>query len=145
MTAHRLPYVEGAVIVSGRVASTYSRILSSPKVAQVLDQIGDPEEIATRAALRKAAKRFSHVRAVERKSEAWDEGVDPSLALIGTAEAAHLLRMSRRRVQQLAAGGLGQKVAGQWRLGLDVVTDLAERRRTSGEAERTVGGGPRAS
>lgn len=127
----RDPYVEaGAVVVSGRVAILYAQVLAWPEVAGALDRHADTEEIETRRAMRKAAKRYAaQVRASQRSNETPDPA-DAATSWISAGEAARILGVSTRRVQQLASGGLGEKSAGRWRLDRDLVVVLAEERRS---------------
>lgn len=127
--AERRLYVEHAVIVSGRVADIYARVLAAPRVAAVLDRLNSPEEIATRAAMRRAAQAYEQGK---RNGEARMRPDDPSSPHdpISTGEAAQVLGMSVRRVQQLAAGGLGSRGrGGRWLLDRDAVAALADERR----------------
>lgn len=136
-------YVEHGVIVPARVAALYSRLLAAPRVAAVLDRIADPEEFATRAALRTAAKAYEQAGTARRSGETGG-GADraPWPHEIDTGEAARLLGVTRRRVQQLAAGGLGRRdAAGRWRLDAAAVAVLAERGRGSHETGGSAGRG----
>jgi hypothetical protein len=125
------PYVErGAVIVPGKVAAIYDRVLSAPKVAAVLLALGDADEQAVREAMRRAAKAYDQARATQRNGETVDgSGGAPWPHEITTDQAARMLGVTRRRAQQLAAGGLGRRdQAGRWRLDAAAVTALAELR-----------------
>src|SRR6478609_7108006 len=91
---------------------------------------GDLQELA-RALYR------AHTMSLERHEVASDDntsarlnGQDPS-DLVSVAEAAELLRLSRRQTQRLAAssGGLGVRVGRIWMLAKAPVLALAEERR----------------
>lgn len=134
-----LPYFEGPgfVLLSARVAASWARALNGPKISQVLNWEGDPEEIAARAALRTAAKSYeAQVRALQRTSEPpetrFPAGSEPEW--IDCATAAELLGVSVRWAQKLAANGMGEKWIGQWRIPLARVLahcEDRERRRTN--------------
>lgn len=119
-----LPYVDGAcVLVSGRVAAKWLQYLDCPTPKMILNYEDDAEELAARAAMRKAAKSYSQVRALTRNYETSGSPIDECSIQewIGTAKAAELLGLSVRRVQQLAAGGMGHRQGGRWLLSSSLV------------------------
>lgn len=125
------PYVESAAVVAGRPAAVLDRVLSAPRVAAVLDRLGDAEVDATRAAIRSAAKAYEQATATRRSSEtrSGEDRAGWPVGVVTSAQAAELLGVGLRRVQQLAAGGLGRRVAGRWVLDRDEVEHLAAERR----------------
>jgi hypothetical protein len=146
-----VPFVRGA-LVSGAPAHVIDRVLRSPNVARVLDNLPPwlrAEVELTARAIRLAAQEWEALPAApERNGETpqdeagagfgvvpeWSPpgsqtgGVDPDRRL-GTAEAAGMLGVSLRRAQQLAAGGIGAKdVDGRWSLDRTAVVEYARRR-----------------
>ncbi|GAA2726349.1 hypothetical protein [Actinocorallia aurantiaca] len=120
-------YVEHAVIVPGHVAVIYRKVLDSPKVRAVLDRLADPDEMAVREAMRRAARAYGQARFAAEAADSRDGASWPHDP-IGTSEAAELLGLTRRRVQQLAAGGLGHRDAtGRWCLDRDEIERMTRR------------------
>ncbi|GAA2875649.1 hypothetical protein GCM10010517_36590 [Streptosporangium fragile] len=113
-----MTYVDGpSLLISARVAAKWNRLLSAPRAVLILDYEDDPEEVAARAELRKLAKTWAaQVTASRRNDETPDDGLGAwsDHEWIDTAQAADLLGVSRRRVQQLAAGGMGRRDARGW-------------------------------
>jgi hypothetical protein len=123
-------YVESAALVSGHAAVLLNRILSAPLVAKPLDRLADPEMDALRLAVRRAAKAYTHASTGQRSGETPDDSAGPQWGQeISTDEAARMLGVSRRRVQQLAEGGMGRRVAGRWRLDSTAVLAYRDERR----------------
>lgn len=136
-------YVEGA-LVCGEAAVVLEQVLSSRPVAAMLAAMADRhphlrgELVAMRRAVRAAAMEQAVRRAgsvggsVDGSAEtpdAWGEPV--SGHEIDTREAGALLGLGERQVRNLAAGGLGRKVAGRWLLDGALVMAYLEQRRTA--------------
>lgn len=139
-----VPYFPGGgVWISERVASLWHRVLSAPKVRLVLDYQNDPEEKAAREGVRNAAKSVeAQVKAARRNRETPDDGLGAwsDHEWISTNEAAQILGLSRRRVQQLAAGGMGrQDASGRWHLSRARVHAYRDGQRHDREPTRQYG------
>ncbi|MFI0482228.1 helix-turn-helix domain-containing protein [Actinomadura sp. 9N215] len=131
-------YVEGALI-HGVSAHVLDRVLRWPVVAGALDDLPvwmRPEVEAARRAIRWAAAEYEAlplVAAADGIAAAQEaETVPPSRhGEITTGEAAGLLRLSERRVRQLAAQGMGRRAGGRWLLDRSAVLAYADRRRSA--------------
>lgn len=116
-------FINAGAVISGGPVWLLSRILRSPDVARVLgcppswierDALAD-----TVTAIHLAARAFEvSLAAPERGETATLSAVVPhSAADWTTREAAEHLRMSQRRVQELAAAELGGRLVGrEWRI-----------------------------
>lgn len=118
--------VEDAALVSGFAAEVLDRMLAAylPKVLPALSGEQRAEVEATHAAVGWAAGRWQ-ARPVSASGSA-ETRVTEIVAVSGhdeisTAEAARMLRLSERRVRQLAAGGMGRRVGRTWLLDRDQV------------------------
>jgi hypothetical protein len=128
-------YVQGA-LVSGASAHVLDRVLRSPSVRRVLGNLPPflrAEVEATARAIHMPAEVYealpvsserSGETAICETAACWtpQEGVS-------TRQAAELLGVSRRSVQQLAAAGLGRWVAGRWQLDETAVREYGRSRR----------------
>ncbi|MEW2135515.1 hypothetical protein AB0892_02705 [Streptomyces sp. NPDC005409] len=126
-------YVHGA-LVHGVSAHVFDRVLSSPNVARLLDDLPlwmRPEVDAARRAIRLAAREYEGLPvAVAGTTETQAAEVGPlSPHEIDTYQASVLLGLGERRVRQLAAGGMGRLVGGRWLLDRSAVLAYAEQRR----------------
>ena len=139
MTSSPPPYVSGA-LVSGASAHVLDRVLRSPYVRRVVEGLpawlrGEVE--ATAAAIGRAAAEFEALPvSLERSDETPFGEIEGRSARIGGSagwldveQAAHLLGVTPRRVQQLAAGGMGRRVGRAWRLDETAVREYGQRRR----------------
>lgn len=129
-------YVHGA-LVHGVSAHVFDRVLASPHVARILDELPGwmrPEVDAARRAIRLAAREYEALPiAVAGTAETPVPEVGPlSPHEIDTYQASVLLGLGERRVRQLAAGGMGRLVGGRWLLDRSVVLAYAEQRRVRG-------------
>ncbi|WP_369778041.1 hypothetical protein [Streptomyces sp. R33] len=126
-------YVHGA-LVHGVSAHVFDRVLASPNVARVLDELPAwmrLEVDAARRALRLAAREYEGLPvAVDGTAESQVAAIGPlSPHEIDTYQASVLLGLGERRVRQLAAGGMGRLVGGRWLLDRSAVLAYAEQRR----------------
>jgi excisionase family DNA binding protein len=125
-------YVEGA-LVTGHAAHVMDRILRSPNVAAVLTNLPQPlrsEVLATASAISRAARAWERLPLSPERSDETPLGEIEALSvarseLLTTKQVAEQLGVSSRRVQQLAAGGLGSFVGRQWLFDQDVVRAYA--------------------
>ncbi|MGH3546833.1 MAG: helix-turn-helix domain-containing protein [Pseudonocardiaceae bacterium] len=106
-------YIEAAALVAGCSAWLFSRILRSPNVAAVLASppswVDRAELNATVSAVHRAGRTFeAAATAPEREDATMVGAVVPDCPSAWTvARAAEFLRLSPRRVQELAAAELG--------------------------------------
>jgi hypothetical protein len=131
------PYVSGA-LVSGASAHVIDRVLRSPNVQQVLDNLPEwlrVEVEATVKAIRRAAADYEALPiSLRRSAEAPVGEIAARSQHIGSdgwldvEQAATLLDVTPRRVQQLAAGGMGRRVGRIWRLDETAVRAYGQRR-----------------
>jgi hypothetical protein len=138
MTTHptppAIPFVEAAM-VSGAPAHVLDRVLRSPDVQRVINNLPPwlPVEVtATVQAIRTAASRYeaqpmrsdeTPIGEIEARSDRVGYG------WLNVEQAASQLDVTPRRVQQLAAGGMGHRVGRVWRLDPTAVHAYARRRR----------------
>ena len=139
MTDPPVPFVEGA-LVSGAAAHVLDRVVRSPSVRRVLEQLPGwlrAEVEATAAAIRRAAAEYEALPISPERSDETplgeiealsDRMVGPSVGL-DTERAANLLGVSPRRAQQLAGHGLGRKVGRVWRFDETAVREYGRSRR----------------
>ena len=138
MTAHPTPtppYISGAALVSGAPAHVIDRVLRSPDVQRVINNLPPwlrVEVTATVQAIRTAASRYE---AQPKRSD--ETPIGETVACSGrvdgwlnVGQAASLLGVTPRRVQQLAVGGMGHKVGHTWRLDPTAVHAYGRRRHT---------------
>ncbi|MFJ7159746.1 hypothetical protein ACIQUQ_33000 [Streptomyces sp. NPDC101118] len=126
-------YVHGALI-HGVSAHVFDRVLRSPNVARLLDELPAwmrPEVDGARRAIRLAAQEYEGLPvAVDGSAATQAAALGPlSPHEIDTYQASVLLGLGERRVRQLAAGGMGRRVGGRWLLDRSAVLAYAEHRR----------------
>lgn len=136
MPGEHAPYVESAAVVGGPAAHVLDRIMKAPRVRRIIELLPEPlrsEVAATRRAIALAAAAYEARSVVSGRSHETPgtETAPPSPGEITTREAAALLGVSERRCQQLAAGGLGRRVAGRWLLDKSAVLAYRDRRRAA--------------
>lgn len=133
-----VPFVESAALLSGPAALVVSRVLHSPNVVTVLADL-------PRWLQRYRSEIHAAVEAVHRAARAYESGVAAlereDVVVSGavrahsdqhwtTRQAADHLRLSRRRVQELASAELGgRKVGRQWLFDEVVVREYQRHRR----------------
>lgn len=127
-------YIDSGALVRGSSAWLISRILNSPAVAKVVTSpprlVDRAELAATVAAIHQASRAFeTSVTALERGNETTAGAVAPQSEWT-TKQAADHLRMSQRRVQELAAELGGRKIGRQWLLD-EVAVRREHQRRTA--------------
>ena len=133
------PYVAGA-LVTGASAHVLDRLLCSPDVRRVVECLPPwlrAEVEATATAIGRAALEYVALPvSLDRDAETQDgeiaalserTGVGPLDGWLTAEQAANLLGLSARRVQQLAAGGLGRKVGRVWWLDETAVRAYGQR------------------
>jgi hypothetical protein len=125
-----------AAVVSGGPAWLLSKILRSPSVAKAISHppiwLDQAELTATVAAIHQAAKAFdtAAVTAPERETAAITRAVTlESNSEWTVRRAADYLRLSRRRVQELASKLGGRRIGRQWILDGVAVREFARQRK----------------
>lgn len=131
-------FVQGA-LVAGQASHVLSRVLKSPNVAQLIRSLPVPlrsEVESTCGAIHRAAAEWESLPvSLERSSETGSGEIGSGLGdgfgvieWLSTEQAANLLGLSHRRLQQLGAGGMGHMVGGTWRFDPTSVRSYMDRR-----------------
>lgn len=122
-----------SALISGGTAAFLSRLLRSPNIRRVLDR---PPAWVNRADVAVT------VDAIHEAGRAWETSItlqqrDNAVALGAavqcwtTKRAAEHLRMSQRRVQELASELGGKRIGREWRIPATMVREYAKRRNTA--------------
>ena len=133
-------YVEATALVSGASAHVLDRLLRSPDVRRLVDNLPAwmrAEVEATARAIRRAAADYEALPiSLERSDETPFGEIEGRSARMGESvgwvcveQAANLLGVTPRRVQQLAAGGMGRRVGRVWQLDGTAVREYGQQRR----------------
>ena len=131
------PFVESAALLSGPAALVVSRVLRSPHVVTVLANLSGwlhpyrSEITAAVQAVHRAAHAWESTPLAVEREDAIEAGAVDAESPWTTERAAALLQLSRRRTQELAAGGLlgGHRVGRQWILDEAAVREYQRNRR----------------
>ena len=132
------PYVSGA-LVSGAPAHVLDRVLRSPDVQRLVDNLPAwlrAEVEATARAIRRAAVEYEALPVSLQRSDETSFGeiagrstrMGESVGWVCVEQAANLLGVTPRRVQQLAAGGMGRRVGRVWQLDETAVREYGRRK-----------------
>jgi len=136
VTPPAIPFVEAAM-VSGAPAHVIDRVLRSPDVQRVINNLPPwlrVEVTATVQAIRRAAANYEAQPTAPRRNNETPIGETVARSdrvrdgWLTTEQAATLLGVSTRRVQQLAVSGLGHKLDRCWRLDPTAIREYGIRR-----------------
>lgn len=133
-------FVEGAALVSGypaRVLGLVARAAFDRGAFDGMPEVGRLQVVSAIRALERAGELWLSVAdevpvTDVGNSETWPAEIGAgSSDDLSSAQAAVMLGVSERRARQLAAGGLGRKVRGQWRVDRAEVLAEVERRQAA--------------